>query len=79
MATSKKYLMAAAGAAGEVGDYWISLSGGTGNDYYRAVAVDSSDNIINTGYSYSDGAGGADCLVSKYDSTGMKEGILLSS
>ena len=71
MATSKKYLMAAAGGAGgEVGDYWINLGGGTGNDYYRGVAVDSLDNIISAGYSYSDGAGGADLLVSKYDSSG---------
>ena len=71
MATSKKYLMAAAGAAGgEVSDYWINVRGGTSADYSQGIAVDSSDNIIIGGFYASDGAGGYDFLVTKYNSSG---------
>jgi len=70
MATSKKYLMAAAGAAGEVGDYWINLSGGSGSDVLQGVTTDSSDNIIAVGYTGSDGAGSNDFIIAKYDSSG---------
>ena len=73
MATEKKFLMAAAGAAGGgvQGDFWINVSGGAEPDYGNAVAVDSLDNIIVTGETSSDGAGGADLLIAKYNSSGV--------
>jgi len=43
-----------------------SVYGGSGIDYFQDVAVDSSDNIICVGYTYSEGAGG-DALVVKFD------------
>ena len=71
MATSKKYLMAAAGAAGGAGgDYWIITSGGTASDILQGVTTDSSDNIIAVGNTRSDALGNNDSVVSKYDSTG---------
>jgi len=42
--------------------------GGTGEDQFRSVAVDSSDNIICVGYTTSEGAGSYDALVVKFDS-----------
>ena len=50
--------------------YWIALLGGSGLDIGYAVAVDSSKNIIVAGRTESDGAGGSDCLIAKYDSSG---------
>ena len=51
-------------------DYWINVHGGTGDDRLNAVAVDSLDNIIVTGETSSDGAGGVDLVLEKYDSSG---------
>ena len=50
--------------------YWIALLGGSLIDEGYGVAVDSSDNIIVCGLTTSDGAGGYDLLVAKYDSSG---------
>ena len=50
---------------------WDRTLGGTGNDRAYEVAVDSSDNIIVTGYTDSDGAGGNDVLIAKYNSSGV--------
>lgn len=69
MATKKKLLQAAAGAGG-ADSYWIALLGGSGTDEARAVAVDSSDNIIIGGFTTSDGVAGADVLIAKFDSSG---------
>ena len=66
--------MAAAGAAGEVGDYWINLSGGSGSDVLQGVTTDSSDNIIAVGYTGSDGAGSNDFIIAKLPSDGSLEG-----
>ena len=41
--------------------------GGTGIDYFQAVAIDSSDNIICVGQTSSEGAGSYDTLVMKFD------------
>jgi uncharacterized delta-60 repeat protein len=49
---------------------WDRTLGGTGNDVGYAVAIDSADNIIVTGYTGSDGAGGFDVLIAKYNSAG---------
>ena len=65
---STKLLQAAAGGGVVVG--WIALLGGTGSDYGTAVAIDSADNIIVTGRTTSDGAGGLDVLIAKYNSAG---------
>ena len=60
--------LAAAGAGGSA--YWAALLGGADNDLFRSVAVDSSNNIIASGYTSSDGAGSNDALVAKYDASG---------
>ena len=65
---STKLLQAAAG--GGVVVSWIALLGGTGSDSGNAVAIDSANNIIVTGRTDSDGAGGADFLIAKYNSAG---------
>jgi len=65
---STKLLQAAAG--GGVVVSWIALLGGTGTDQGNAVAIDSANNIIVVGQTTSDGAGGTDVLIAKYDSAG---------
>ena len=42
--------------------------GGTGDDYFHGVAIDSNDNVICAGRTNSEGAGGEDTLVVKFDS-----------
>lgn len=49
---------------------WQRRLGGTGNDYFYGVGVDSSDNIYASGYTASEGAGGDDALIVKYNSSG---------
>ncbi len=44
------------------------IYGGTGTDVFHGVTIDSSDNIICTGQTTSEGAGSFDALVVKYDS-----------
>jgi len=61
-------LLQAAGGGVVVG--WIALLGGTGRDRGRAVAIDSANNIIVVGRTGSDGAGGNDLLIAKYNSAG---------
>ena len=58
------------GAASASDQYWIALLGGSLIDEGYGVAVDSSNNIIVCGLTTSDGAGGYDLLVAKYDSSG---------
>ena len=68
-----KKLMGAGGLVGGAAAaeaYWIALLGGTDYDLFYAVTVDSSDNIICAGYTGSDGAGGGDALIAKYNSSG---------
>jgi len=62
---STKLLQAGGGVVG-----WIALLGGTGSDLGRAVAIDSANNIIVVGQTTSDGAGGNDVLIAKYNSAG---------
>ena len=50
---------------------WDRTLGGSGTDYGNAVAIDSSDNIIVCGRTDSDGAGGIDFLIAKYNSSGV--------
>ena len=52
---------------------WDRTLGGSGNEGTadRGVAVDSSDNIILYGHTASDGAGGQDLLIAKYNSSGV--------
>jgi len=40
---------------------------GAGDDNFRSVAIDSSDNIIGVGYTNSEGPGGVNALVVKFD------------
>jgi uncharacterized delta-60 repeat protein len=49
---------------------WDKTLGGSGNDYGQGVAVDSANNIIVCGRTESDGAGGFDFLIAKYNSSG---------
>jgi uncharacterized delta-60 repeat protein len=62
------FLIAKYNSAGAL--QWDRTLGGTGTDIGRAVAIDSANNIIVTGYTASDGAGGADVLIAKYNSAG---------
>ena len=50
---------------------WNRTLGGASTDAGNAVAIDSADNIIAVGYTYSDGAGDADFLIAKYNSSGV--------
>jgi len=62
------FLIAKYNSAGAL--QWDRTLGGTGSDYGYAVAVDSADNIIVVGQTSSDGAGGVDFLIAKYNSAG---------
>jgi len=50
---------------------WDRTLGGTSSDYANGVTIDSSDNIIIAGRCSSDGAGGADFLIAKYNPSGV--------
>lgn len=69
MADLTGMLQAAAGAGGG-SEYWIALLGGSGEDYGSGVAIDSQNNIVICGYTASDGAGGNDVLVAKFNEFG---------
>lgn len=72
MATKTKLLMqAAAGAGGEA--YWINLLGGTSDDEFKDLAIDSEDNVICFGDTASDGVGNRDALIAKYANDGTLE------
>ena len=58
------------GLGGVSEKYWIITLGGSGNDYGLGVAHDGSGNVYATGYGNSDGPGGNDLIVSKYDKDG---------
>ena len=49
---------------------WQRYLGGTDNDKGHAIAIDSSDDIYIFGETRSAGAGNADCLLAKYNSSG---------
>jgi len=61
-------LRAAAGAGGEA--YWIATLGGASAEQGNGIAVDSSGNVYVAGRTLSQGAGGNDLLVAKYDTSG---------
>jgi uncharacterized delta-60 repeat protein len=49
---------------------WQRRLGGTGVDFPSAIAVDSSGNCFSVGYTGSQGAGGDDVLIAKYNTSG---------
>ena len=63
-------VIGAGGAGGGGVSYWLGLLGGTGLDLFNGVAIDFADNIVAAGRTASDGAGGTDCLVTPYNSSG---------
>ena len=50
---------------------WDRSLGGISAEQGRAVAIDSSDNIVLGAYTSSDGEGSADALIAKYNSSGV--------
>ena len=57
-------------AAGEAFTYWMATLGGASADVGYSIAIDSSDNVYVFGYAFSTGAGSADVLLAKYNSSG---------
>ena len=52
-------------------DYWIATLGGTSDEYFFTGLVDNSGNSYFAGYTTSAGAGSADLLLAKYNSSGV--------
>ena len=67
-AGSNDFLIAKYNSSGVL--QWDRTLGGTGTEIGYGVAIDSSDNIIISGYTASQGAGGNDAVVAKYNSSG---------
>jgi uncharacterized delta-60 repeat protein len=65
---SRDFLVARYNSSGTI--QWQRVLGGTGFDLGSAVAVDSSGNVYAFGYTTSQGAGGSDFLIAKYNSSG---------
>jgi len=67
-AGARDFLIAKYNSSGTL--QWDRTLGGSSSEFGFAVAIDSSDNIIVIGYTESEGAGSADFLIAKYNSSG---------
>jgi len=67
-AGSRDFLLAKYNSSGAI--QWQRVLGGGTFDFGQSVAIDSADNVYVLGYTSSEGAGGYDFLLAKYDSSG---------
>ena len=67
-AGSSDFLLAKYNSSGTI--QWQRILGGSDNDTAYGIALDSASNVYLSGYTFSQGAGSADFVIAKYNSSG---------